>query len=99
MPREMRHRRAIRTGGGAVQALQLLPVEFRFILTPLATTCECSVQLPLPFAALMLGAQGALIGTTFCTATEALDHKSDKERILVAKGRDTERTRVFDIIR
>ena len=50
-------------------------------------------------AALMLGAQGALIGTRFYAATEALGHESAKERILVAKGRDTERTRVFDIIR
>src|SRR5215212_8118070 len=50
-------------------------------------------------AALMLGAQGALIGTRFYAATEALGHESAKERILVAKGRDTERTRVFDIMR
>jgi nitronate monooxygenase len=50
-------------------------------------------------AALMLGAQGALIGTRFYAATEALGHESAKERIVVAKGRDTERTRVFDIIR
>ena len=47
----------------------------------------------------MLGAQGALIGTRFYAATEALGHESAKERILVAKGRDTQRTRVFDIIR
>ena len=50
-------------------------------------------------AALMLGAQGALIGTRFYAAIEALGHESAKERIVVAKGRDTERTRVFDIIR
>jgi nitronate monooxygenase len=50
-------------------------------------------------AALMLGAQGALIGTRFYAATEALAHARAKERIVVAKGRDTERTRVFDIIR
>jgi nitronate monooxygenase len=50
-------------------------------------------------AALMLGAQGALIGTRFYAATEALGHESAKERILVARGRDTQRTRVFDIVR
>jgi nitronate monooxygenase len=50
-------------------------------------------------AALMLGAQGALIGTRFYAASEALGHERAKECILVAKGRDTERTRVFDIIR
>jgi nitronate monooxygenase len=50
-------------------------------------------------AALMLGAHGALMGTRFYAATEALGHESAKERILVAKGRDTQRTRVFDIIR
>lgn len=50
-------------------------------------------------AALMLGAQGALMGTRFYAATEALAHKSAKERIVAAKGRDTERTRVFDVVR
>ena len=50
-------------------------------------------------AALMLGAQGALIGTRFYAAIEALGYESAKERIVVAKGHDTERTRVFDIIR
>jgi len=50
-------------------------------------------------AALMLGAQGALIGTRFYAATEALGHERAKERIVVARGHDTERTRVFDIIR
>ncbi len=50
-------------------------------------------------AALMLGAHGALIGTRFYAATEALAHQSAKERILGAKGGDTKRTRVFDIVR
>jgi nitronate monooxygenase len=50
-------------------------------------------------AALMLGAQGALIGTRFYAATEALGHESAKERIVAAKGLHTERTRVFDIVR
>jgi nitronate monooxygenase len=47
----------------------------------------------------MLGAQGALIGTRFYAATEGLGHESAKESIVAAKGRDTERTRVFDVVR
>ncbi len=50
-------------------------------------------------AALMLGAAGALIGTRFYAAIEALGHESAKEYIVAAKGRDTERTRVFDVVR
>ncbi len=50
-------------------------------------------------AALMLGAQGALMGTRFYASTEALGHGSAKERIVAARGRDTKRSRVFDIVR
>jgi nitronate monooxygenase len=50
-------------------------------------------------AALMLGAQGALMGTRFYAATEASGHESAKERIVAAKGLHTERTRIFDIVR
>jgi nitronate monooxygenase len=50
-------------------------------------------------AALMLGAQGALMGTRFYAATEALGHESAKERVAAAQGRDTGRTRVFDLVR
>jgi nitronate monooxygenase len=50
-------------------------------------------------AALMLGAQGALMGTRFYAATEALGHRSAKERIIAARGGDTRRTRVFDVVR
>ncbi len=50
-------------------------------------------------AALMLGAQGALMGTRFYAATQALGHESAKKCIVAAKGHDTERTRVFDIVR
>jgi nitronate monooxygenase len=50
-------------------------------------------------AALMLGAQGALMGTRFYAATEALGHERAKDHIVAAKGRDTERTRVFDVVR
>ena len=50
-------------------------------------------------AALMLGAQGALMGTRFYAATEALGHQRAKERIVAARGSDTRRTRIFDIVR
>ena len=50
-------------------------------------------------AALMLGARGALMGTRFYAATEALGHQRAKERIVTARGGDTRRTRVFDIVR
>ena len=50
-------------------------------------------------AALMLGTGGALMGTRFYAATEALGHRRAKERIVVAGGGDTRRTRVFDVVR
>jgi nitronate monooxygenase len=50
-------------------------------------------------AALMLGAQGALMGTRFYAATEALGHERAKDHIVAAKGRNTRRTRVFDVVR
>jgi len=50
-------------------------------------------------AALMLGAQGALMGTRFYATTEALGHERAKERIVAATGGETRRTRIFDIVR
>jgi nitronate monooxygenase len=50
-------------------------------------------------AALMLGADGVLIGTRFLASTEALTSASAKARILAARGDDTVRTRIFDIAR
>ena len=50
-------------------------------------------------AALMLGAHGALVGTRFCASTEALGHDQAKQRIVAARGNETTRTRVFDIVR
>lgn len=50
-------------------------------------------------AALMLGAQGALIGTRFYASTEALGAAQAKERIVAANGDGTRRTRVFDLVR
>lgn len=50
-------------------------------------------------AALMLGADGALIGTRFYASAEALGSDLAKQRIVAAHGDDTARTRVFDIVR
>jgi nitronate monooxygenase len=50
-------------------------------------------------AALMLGAQGALIGTRFYASEEALGHPAAKRRIADAHGEDTCRTEVFDVVR
>ena len=50
-------------------------------------------------AALMLGAQGALIGTRFYASTEALGPDRAKQRIVAAHGNKTARTCVFDIVR
>lgn len=50
-------------------------------------------------AALMLGAEGALVGTRFYASTESLAHARAKARLVAASGEDTIRTRVFDIAR
>jgi nitronate monooxygenase len=50
-------------------------------------------------AALMLGAQGVLMGTRFYASTESLGHSAAKARIVGAQGGETARTRVFDIVR
>ncbi len=50
-------------------------------------------------AALMLGAAGALIGTRFFASHEALGGERRKRRIVEARGDETVRTRVFDIVR
>jgi len=50
-------------------------------------------------AALMLGAQGVLMGTRFYAAAESSGHQRAKERIVAAKGSETRRTRVFDVVR
>lgn len=50
-------------------------------------------------AALMLGAQGALIGTRFYAAPQALASAPAKRRILTAYAVSTVRTRVFDQVR
>lgn len=50
-------------------------------------------------AALMLGAQGVLIGTRFYASEEALGHPQAKRRIVDARGEDTCRTTAFDVVR
>ena len=50
-------------------------------------------------AALILGAEGALVGTRLFASREALGSDALKQRILDATGDDTLRTEVFDIVR
>jgi nitronate monooxygenase len=50
-------------------------------------------------AALILGAEGALIGTRFYASPEALGYDAAKQRLVAAHGNQTARTRVFDIVR
>jgi len=50
-------------------------------------------------AALMLGADGVLMGTRFYVSTEALASPAAKARVVAASGDDTFRTTVFDIAR
>lgn len=50
-------------------------------------------------AALMLGADGVLIGTRFYASVEALGHEEAKQRLVASDGNDTTRTRVFDAVR
>jgi nitronate monooxygenase len=50
-------------------------------------------------AALMLGAEGVVVGTRFYASIEAAGHAAAKERIVRASGDDTVRGLVFDISR
>lgn len=50
-------------------------------------------------AALMLGASGILVGTRFWATPEALGSDKVKHLLTQARGDDTLRTRVFDIVR
>ena len=50
-------------------------------------------------AALMLGASGVMLGTTFHVAAESLASPVAKARIVASNGDNTIRTRVFDIVR
>lgn len=50
-------------------------------------------------AALMLGASGILMGTRFCAAEESLWQPEMKANVVAARGDDTIRTSVFDMLR
>jgi nitronate monooxygenase len=50
-------------------------------------------------AALMLGADGVLMGTRFAVAEESLAAPAAKARIVASSGDDTVRTNVFDMVR
>ncbi len=50
-------------------------------------------------AALMLGADGAMLGTRFSASQEALTPDPAKDRLLAAGGDQTARTSVYDILR
>ncbi len=50
-------------------------------------------------AALMLGAEGALIGTRFYASDEALAHANGKAEMVAATGEETIRTTTVDIVR
>jgi nitronate monooxygenase len=50
-------------------------------------------------AAMMLGAQGVLMGTRFYASEEAEGHPDAKQRIVAAEGGDTVRSIVFDLSR
>jgi nitronate monooxygenase len=50
-------------------------------------------------AALMLGADGVLMGSRFYAAEESLAPTAGKARIIAGSGDDTLRTHVFDIVR
>ncbi len=50
-------------------------------------------------AALMLGAQGAVLGTRFCASPEALWPDWAKKQLVAGGGDETSRSRVFDIAR
>jgi nitronate monooxygenase len=50
-------------------------------------------------AALMLGAEGALVGTRFYASAESLAHPRAKARMAASQGDDTVRTTTIDIVR
>jgi nitronate monooxygenase len=50
-------------------------------------------------AALMLGAEGAALGTAFYVAAESLAHPAAKDALVAATGDDTQRSRIFDLAR
>lgn len=85
--------------GGSRATLPLVPTVVDFVVpTPVIAAGGIADGRGVA-AALMLGADGALLGTRFCASTEALGRQRAKERLLSAHGGETARTRVFDIVR
>ena len=50
-------------------------------------------------AALMLGAQGALLGTRFYASSDSMGHERARPSLVAAAAADTVRTHAFDIVR
>src|SRR4029077_15629057 len=50
-------------------------------------------------AALMVGADGVLMGTRFWATQESIIHSAAKAKVVAASGDETIRTRVYDIVR
>jgi nitronate monooxygenase len=85
--------------GGSRAALPLVPAVVDWVApTPVIAAGGIADGRGLA-AALMLGAEGALIGTRFCATNEALGRDAAKARLVAARGGETARTRVFDIVR
>jgi nitronate monooxygenase len=85
--------------GGARATLPLVPAVVDYVApTPVVAAGGIADGRGLA-AALMLGAEGALIGTRFYASAEALAPDRAKQRIIEAHGDQTARTRVFDIVR
>ncbi len=85
--------------GGARSTLPLVPAVVDAV-TPIPVVAAGGIADGRGLAAaLMLGAQGALIGTRFYAALEALSHESARQRIVASHAGQTARTTVFDIVR
>ncbi|SFN78372.1 nitronate monooxygenase [Bradyrhizobium sp. Rc3b] len=50
-------------------------------------------------AALMLGADGVLMGTRFWATQESVIHRNAKDKVVLATGDETIRTQVYDVVR
>jgi nitronate monooxygenase len=85
--------------GGARSTLPLVPVVVDAVAPVPAIAAGGIADGRGLAAALMLGANGALIGTRFYASLEALGRDEAKQRIVAAHGHETVRTRVFDIVR
>jgi nitronate monooxygenase len=85
--------------GGGRATLPLVPAIVDFVAPTPVIAAGGIVDGRGVAAALMLGADGALLGTRFCASNEALGRPAAKQRLVDAQGGETARTRVFDIVR